>query len=272
LYIQGFIFGVNTGYSTLIFFSYRGTLLSHFFRTIECAKLHQTGGIVMRMLHLFAAAIAIGFATSCAYPDLTPDECRIVCFELGLTPESMTALGLTSSDASALMNRVADSETIILQLRTLQQQQTNTLAALRDARKSIRVAETNSLADQIESEIASLELQSESLTNQIELIQDQIRAFALGSTVDLTLAERVCEPTGLAVAIPPEYRVVVLTDNDYAEFLPALAAEYSASASGEQLDTDTQLILSRYQNLPGVVAARSHMLMHIDAVRSVFNQ
>ena len=86
------------------------------------------------------------------------------------------------------------------------------------------------------------------------------------------MIERVCEPIGMAAFVPVEFRVVDLLESDYAELLPALMAEKRAIANNEQLDTDSQLVLSRYRRLPAIESARSNLLYNLDAVRGAFNR
>ena len=218
-----------------------------------------------------ACTTVMAFAASFnAHADLSPAETKTACLELGLTPETTTALGLSAFEASAMLGRIAESDLEIEQLRTLQQQHRQIQVDLKDAMKAVRVASTNSEASQLENQIGALEQSSVSIAAQIESLQDQIRTYGLTESVDPVLAERVCEPEGLMAAIPPEYRLVNLNDDDLAELLPALAAEQLTLSNDEPLDTDAQQVLSRFQNLPAVLAARSHMLTHLDSVRTAF--
>lgn len=226
----------------------------------------------MLLTKKIVAALALVLTSASAYADLSQDESRILCLELGLTPESVAALGLNSSATSAMLSRIAESETSANQLRALQEQQRTSRASLKLAKRSVRLAGTDFEVQQLNTTIDTLTLQLQNLDSQIELLQDQIRDYALPGNLDPVVVERVCEPEGFAALVSPEYRTVVLVEDNYAELLPALAAEQMALANNEQLDTNTELVLSRFRNLPAVQTARSFMLVHLDSVRNEFNQ
>lgn len=182
----------------------------------------------------------------------------------------MAALGMNSVQVNALFDEIDDQAPRITLLRSFQEQYRMASATLKQSQKNARLAESSSDALQIETQIDQLRAQLNSLTISIESQQDLIRYAILPSSFDATEIELVCEPEGMAAFLPVEYRFIELTDEDIAELLPAVMTEQQAVADGELLDTDTQLILSRYRNLPAVQDARSNLLYNLDAVKGAF--
>ena len=200
----------------------------------------------------------------------TDDDQRLICTELGITPEAMAAFGMNSVDTRASLDRIDDLSIEINALRSLQEQRRIAAQSLKQAQKSVRVAESQSDAQQIETQIDQLHQDLDSLSVSIEAQQDLIRASILPTTLNAATVELVCEPEGMAAIVPVEFRFVELIESDYADLLPALGAEQMALSAGESVDAGTQLILSGYRNLPAIQAARSNMLYNLDAVRGVF--
>jgi len=157
----------------------------------------------------------------------------------------------------------------VLQLQQLEAQLHSKLSQLTDLKQNIRFLESASDAQQAEIEINTLSSEVASLTQSISSLQSQIRSAFFDSS-DITLIERVCRPSVLAGLVPVEFRVVDLREEDYTELVGALLAQQRALAEGVELDTDSQLIISRFQNLPAVVSARSNLLYNLDAVRAAF--
>lgn len=223
--------------------------------------------------HFFRyASLMVLAATACSASAYTGDEHRLICTELGITPEAMAAFGMNSVEANNVFDRIDDLAIQIDSLRSLQDQRRTATGSLKEAQKSIRIAETQSDAQQLQSQIDQLGVDISTLVIGIESLQDQIRASILTPGLNATTVQWVCEPDGIAAFVPVEFRFVDLTESDYIDLLPALAAEQNAIAAGESLDSDTQLILSRYRNLPAVQAARSNLLYNLDAVRGAFNE
>lgn len=202
--------------------------------------------------------------------DLSNTDQRLICTELGLTPEAIAAFGFNSVQTNAMFDRLDELESQVVSLRSLQEQLQLNMAELKRTQRSVRVAESPTDATAMQTQIELLQSNKLTLESNIESLQDQIRSWILPVSINATTLEWVCEPTGLAAFLPVEFRFVNLVESDYIDLLPELTIEQQAIANGEQVDTDTQLILSRYRNLPAVQAARSNMLYNLDAVRGAY--
>ncbi len=207
---------------------------------------------------------------STAHSQSIDDNDRLICIELGITPEVMAALGMNSVDARTAFDQLDDMDTQLNHLRSLQAQHQSKSDELKAANKQVRHAGSMQEAQEIESQVAQLEADLTTLAVNIETAEDTIRFAMLSPHAQEQTIERVCEPDGMAVFVPVEYRFVTLIQDDYNDLLPALAAERSAEADHSAVDTDTQLVLNRYRNLPTVQSARSNLLYNLDAVKGVF--
>ncbi len=223
----------------------------------------------MRSLLRNAALLAVCFSNFAA-ADLSRDDSRKLCIELGLTPEAICVLGLNAAETQSAFDRLDDEETTVTQLRQLQLQQQTTMDSLREALRSIRFIEDEAAAYQRQVDIEVLEASVDSVKVQIELLTDQLRHHFLPSGLDLQTIQLVCEAVGLAQLLPSEFRVLPLQIDEYAEIYSALLAEKQAMSNEVPLDIESQLILDQYRNLPAIQAARSNMLYNLDAVRGVF--
>jgi len=222
------------------------------------------------MRFYFAVSLVLAFIVSQSHADFSRGDLRKLCLELGLTPESITVLGMNAVDTQAAFDRLNDEETAITLFRQLQMDHQSLLNSLREARRTIRFVEDETDAITLQADIEAFEQQIESVSLQVETMSDQIRHFFLPAGLNTQLVTRVCEASGLALFVPAEFRVLPLIDDDYAEIYAALLAERHAYAEETMPDTDTQLTLGRYRNLPEVQAARSDLLYHLDAVKGEY--
>ncbi len=196
---------------------------------------------------------------------------QMLCLELGLTPEALAALGVQGHQVIAVFTSLDEEADLVSSLRSQQLQHRDTVSSLKTARAAIRHAESPIEEQQLQASINELQSQATSILQGIDQTEAQIRQRVLPTGTNLQQVSRVCEPTRQAALVPVEFRFADLRDEDFAEIASALAQEQRAQANNEQPDTDTQLILSRYRNLPEVQQARSYLLYNLDAVRGAFS-
>jgi hypothetical protein len=207
---------------------------------------------------------------SSASADIDQISAQAVCTKLGLTPETVTVLGLNAQQTQLAFQRLDDAESSIDLLEQREQQRQALMTELTEAKRMIRFAESQSEDQLAQQQIEQLQAQISSLEGTIRSLQTEIRATFLGLSHSAQI-EQVCIPSGLSGLLPAEFRVIELRPEDYSEIFAALLAEQRAIDEGTQPDTDTQLTLSRYRNLPAVQQARSNLLYNLDAVRGAFS-
>ncbi|MCA9302647.1 MAG: hypothetical protein KC996_00845 [Phycisphaerales bacterium] len=216
-------------------------------------------------------AITLGSVlTSAAFAEVSMDDARLLCTELGITPEVMAILDMNATATQAAFDRIDDNESVLTSLRAVQDQRRSAMQGLKQARKSVRIAETDAEASVIQARIDQYELDLASYAATIETLQDQLRDDILPSTVDSGTVALLCEPAGLYAVLPAEYRVASLQESDFGELLSALSVERRAINNNETVPTEVQLTLSQYRSIPAVQTARSNISYNLDAVKSVY--
>ena len=198
-------------------------------------------------------------------------EHQLICVELGLTPEALAALGVQGHQVTSLFNEIDEQSGLIASIRSLQAQHQDALSSLKSVQRSIRHAETQVDEAQLQAEINQLESAVAASNQSIKQTQSQLRSIILPTGIQVQDVNHIYEPIGSAALVPVEFRFAELREEDYVEIIAALAQEQRAQANNEQPDSDTQLTLSRYRNLPEVQQARSNLLYNLDAVRGAFS-
>ena len=224
--------------------------------------------IALSLLGLCATSHAVA-GTSTA--ETLGSEHQLICIEVGLTPEAMAAMGVQGYQVGGIFEEIDDQSTAIASLHSLQSQHQNAMASLKTAYAAIRHAEDQAEEAQMQGQIDQLVAEIGSLSQSIAQTKAQIRDSILPNNINSQTIDRVCRPEGLAAHVPVEFRFTTLQQSDYADLIPALNAERRAQNDGEMPDTDVQLLLSGYRNLPAILQARSNLLYNLDAVRSAFN-
>ncbi len=214
--------------------------------------------------------ICLALLAAHASAGIDSQEARRLSLALGLTPETVTVLGFNDTQTEAAFDRLYDNEQLVAGFLQQEQQLQAGLEQRKDLERTIRFAENQSEIQQMQAHIDSLDQQIQLLRDSIEVARAQLRSLFLGS-VDASTVLRVCQPEAFVGLVPPEYRVVDL-DEDYPELYAALLAERRALDNNEQVDTNTQLVLSHYRNLPAVLQARTNLLYNLDGVRAAFNK
>ena len=137
-------------------------------------------------------------------------------------------------------------------------------------RREARTAETVAHAQAAEAEAGSLESQIGVLSAAVGGHRAQLIAVFMPPGADMTLAGRVISSDQAASALPAEYRVLDLSDDDAKALGTALAAERRALARGEPVPTNAQQRINQYRNLHAVAAARNHMTVWMPSVEQLF--
>ena len=201
----------------------------------------------------------------------TSTDRQSLCIELGLTPEALAALGVQGYQVSGIFDEIDERADLAAAMRSHQIQQISIVNQLKQARRASRLAADLEEELQIQLQIDQLTSELSTLHQSIDQAQLQLRLAILPAGIAAQDIERVCEPADHAAKVPVEFRLADLRNQDYADIARALHEERRAQSNGQQPDTDTQLLLSGYRNLPAVSQARSNLLYNLDAVRAAFN-
>jgi|GEM_PF-3725982 len=216
------------------------------------------------------AFLVAGFCASQSTGDLLAHEVQSLCLELGVTPATMTAMGLDLQSARESLERIEQQDTLVASLRETQSQIGVLAIQLKAKRHEARTAETASDAQAAEASAATLETQMASLSASMESAKNQLRVIFMPAGTDEGLIERVCDPTMASFRLPVEYRVLGLSDADARALSDALAAQTQAHATSEPVPADAQQIINQYVNQPQVTAARNAMSAWMAQVEQLF--
>lgn len=214
---------------------------------------------------IVVSALMAGFMPAALAEQSGPDV-RATCFELGATPESLTALGMGLSTIQDAFGRLADEDTLVYALRQHQSDVATLAASLQTTSAALRAEPEPPEAARLQGEIDAINgLIAAAHAATIDA-RTQLIAILLPPSVDSTTAARVLAPGSL----PPAYRAAVLTDAQVEELSAALDAERFALARGTTLDSGVQQTLASYRSIPEIAQALAFQQLHLPTVQQLF--
>lgn len=207
--------------------------------------------------------------TAVSEADLSPQDTSVICYELGLAPESMAALRLSTAQVAEIVEELAEYASTVQQYRTLQSQMKSDIHEIRALSHKARTDPGPQGVTPLVQQIDQMRETVVQLKTQIESIQSQLRGSVLPGTLDTALVQRVCEPERDAWSLPVEFRVLDLSDAQIGDLLDALRAERHTQANSTTPDPGHSATLNLYRNHPAVLAASNHSQAYLPLLRQL---
>lgn len=187
---------------------------------------------------------------------------KTLALQLGLTPETLAAMGLNSSQATIVLNRIVDATDLRLELdsanATIEQSGSDLNTLRQQARQSPTEENTLALSNAIQARTQAIAARTHRMNELAELALD---GMGIAST-----HKALCRTDGQTEKLPPHMRLGVTSVAESRRLLRCIAAEEAASNRNEALDSAFSSELSRVRTMSGVSSAAVRIQMNETAI------
>jgi hypothetical protein len=215
---------------------------------------------------LFVATFTMLLWTTCGYAD---DSVADAAASVGLTPESMVVADIDIAQVAPMLTAVQSE----VELR----QSLNAQHAAADV-AAVNVTNLSELLQQSPDD-EQLVAQHEAALNALQTAKDQIEALRGELFESATAPASADQITKLLVwrsgdgfRVPPEFRAVERTEDEWRAIEAALRAESRALRLNEELDELHAQLLNNVRSQAAVIDAGSRLQTDLQAVQTLFEQ
>lgn len=217
------------------------------------------------MSQLAAAAMFIATPTACGQ---NTESARLVCMEIGLTPDLLAAAGASSERVQAGLAELEEAQTLLQTRRQLQLGLTENAEELKTLQSQLRLTESASVSA-VQSEIDSLLNESTGLQTQLRSLETHIAVMFLPSTMSSDAVGRLVFPASDLRGLPPVYRLAELTPDEASQLRAVLAGIRRAAARDESIEETMSQALNAFNAIPAVSLGLAQQAANEAGVRAV---
>lgn len=221
----------------------------------------------MKSVSAVVIAALVSLTASTARAVLTTDqaELRQVAREIGLVPENIAAAGFSETDVDLLVARMqaADDERVALGAAHAQYESAMSSFAA-------RLADWRSNPDEAGAGLDALRQQIRAAQAAIEQRRAELRQHLVRELPQTPSArfQAACSPRN--AKLPPEYRVVVWSEDQIASLTNALSGRTRAESRGRPVPADIQQQIADARGRPEIAEAEAFLEGRLQEIRSRF--
>jgi len=220
------------------------------------------------------AACSIGLPTAGAQTNAAA-----IAAELYLTPEALTVAGVAPSAADDVLSNVLAEEQMLIELASKRTEADVAGEALTLAAEALMNGDGNEALITAHAQASSALVQ---INNEVEDIQQSLRDAALDGVAPQAVAQLALWPQSIHFNVPPEFRALAFTQDQWLSIAVALRAEqrflrleaeYGAELPDEeQLSSEHATLLASIREDQAVITAAANLETQLDAMNAAFDQ
>lgn len=209
--------------------------------------------MVLKITAIIAVAVSVVGLSLTSVTTVAQEEADHVAViddavAIGLSPDMLATLGVDGIEAMTVLDRVAARSEDIDQLFDLRRDLAEHKSSLRQAQAAARRADSADELATAEADIAAARAAIASTTTQIRTREATARAAIVQGVGESDWLGGMLGAQGPMALLPPEYRVLGLSDEQAVSLRGALSRERRAIANGESVDSETVTLLAGYRS------------------------
>jgi hypothetical protein len=210
--------------------------------------------------------LTILLCTSRGYADgSTADDAALI----GLTPEALVVASVDLAQATMMLNSIQSEGELRQNLQAAHQAADAAASAVTILAEALRQQpDDGQLVAQYDASASALQ----AARDQIELVRGQLFESATESASAEQVAKLLIWRSGNGFRVPPEFRAVERTADEWSSIEAALRAERRAARLNEVLDESVAQLLNTVRSHAAVTAAASQLQANLQAMQGLFDQ